>query len=68
MTPKVSVIVPTYNCDRYVAQAVESVLARTKTVAIYKVKNICLTYSPPTKGIWANILANLGLYSRQVYR
>ena len=36
MTPKVSVIVPTYNCDRYVAQAGSRLLAQTETVAIYK--------------------------------
>ena len=40
MTPKVSVIVPTYHCDRYVAKAGGSVLGHTRTITACKVKKI----------------------------
>ena len=28
-TPQISVIIPAYNCDRYIGQAVESILNQT---------------------------------------
>jgi len=73
--PKVSVIIPTYNCGQYICEAIDSVLAQTyKDIEIIIVddgssdntKNVVLMYKDKIKYIYQNNKGEAGARNRGI--